>query len=255
MTRTEMDPRLAGEIRAELAAIGTKHSRLQRHQRRVRALAVGVGVLAIAGATTAAAVVASNFPGSTTVVPLAGISTATYTGTGEMDLGPVPAQAGAVILTVTCLNRQGTVSIEANPQIHGSVADFLTIHCSGRTTPVHITDGLLPKPGSTTITITAAPGTRWRAIAQYASSSTSPWGVNARGQTYGLCDHDGCPDLMAAQVIHGEEGYVHSKEFDAFSGSGYIKVYKSDGTTVIGRFAIGIADDGSHPLTTPAPTP
>ena len=42
---------------------------------------------------------------------------------------------------------------------------------------------------------------------------------------------------------------------DAFEGSGYINVYKSDGTTVIGRFAIGIPDDGSHPATTSTPGP
>jgi hypothetical protein len=247
MTRTEMDPQLAREIRAELAAIGTKHSRLQRHQRRVRALTVGVGVLAIVGATTAAAVVVSNIPGSTTVVPLGGISTATHTGTGTMDLGPAPAKVGAVILNVTCLNRQGTVSIETNPQNRGSSGDFVTIYCSGRTTPVHIKDGLLPKPGSTTITITADPGTRWKATAEYASSSTSAWGVNAHGQTYGLCNYKGCPNLMAAQELaHGEEGYIYSKEMDAFRGAGYLMVYKSDGTTVIGRFAIGIPDDGNH---------
>ncbi|MEJ1231001.1 MAG: hypothetical protein WDM88_10845 [Galbitalea sp.] len=66
--------------------------------------------------------------------------------------------------------------------------------------------------------------------------------MNARGQTYGKCDYDGCPDLMAAQVINGEEGYVSSRELDAFRGTGYVKVYKSDGTTVIGRFAIGIPE-------------
>lgn len=245
MTTTEMDPQLAREVRAELTAIGTKHSRLQRHQQRVRALTVGIGILAIAGATTAAAIVVNNIPGSTTVAPLGGISTATHTGTGTIDLGPAPAKAGAVILNVTCLNQQGTVSIDTNPQNPGSGGDFATIYCSGRTTPVHIKDGLLPKPGSTTITITADPGTRWKATAEYASSSTSAWGVNAHGQTYGLCNHNGCPELMAAQELaHGEEGYIYSTE--TIRGTGYLKVYKSDGTTVIGRFAIGIPDDGNH---------
>jgi hypothetical protein len=250
MTRSEMDPTLAHAVRAELTAIGTTHSRLQRHQRRVRILAVGIGIVAIAGVTTAAAIVVNNLQGSTTVVPIGGISTATHTGTGTVDLGPAPADAGAVILRVTCLNQQGTVSIETKPQNPGSAGDFLTIYCDGRTTPVHITDGLLPKPGSTTITITADPGTKWKATAEYASSSTSAWGVNSRGQTFGLCNHNGCPDLMAAQVVNGEEAYVNTKEFDTFEGSGYIKVYKSDGTTVVGRFAIGIPDDGRTPVPT-----
>ena len=120
MTTPEMDPQLAREVRAELTAVGTKHSRLQRHQQRVRALTVGIGILAIAGATTAAAIVVNNIPGSTTVAPLGGISTATHTGTGTIDLGPAPAKARAVILNFNCLNQQGTVSIDTNPQNSGS---------------------------------------------------------------------------------------------------------------------------------------
>lgn len=248
MTRSEMDAKLAQSVRAELAAIGTTHSRLQRHQRRVRIVAVGVGIVAIAGVTTAAAIVVNHLPGATTVTPISGISSATHTGTGTIELGLAPANAGAVILRVTCLNQQGTVNVETMPQNPGSDGDFLTIYCDGRTTPVHITDGHLPKPGSTTITITADPGTKWKATALYASSSTSAWGVNSSGQTFGLCNHNGCPDLMAAQVINGEEGYISAEESGAFEGTGYIKVYKSDGTTVIGRFAIGIPDDGNTPV-------
>lgn len=248
MTRSEMDSTLAHAVRAELAAIGTTRSRLQRRQRRVRILAVGIGIVAIAGVTTAAAIVVNNLPGVTMVLPIGGISSATHTGTGTVDLGPAPANAGTVILRVTCLTQTGTVTIETKPQNPGSAGDFLTIYCDGRTTPVHITDALLPKPGSTTITITADPGTKWKAAAEYASSSTSAWGVNSNGQTFGLCNQNGCPDLMAAQVINGEEAYVNTKEFGAFEGSGYIKVYKSDGMTVVGRFAIGIPNDGHTPV-------
>ncbi len=256
MTTTEMDPQLASAVRAELLAIGTKHSRLQRQQRRTRALAIGIGLVVMAGATTGAAIAVNNVPGTTTVESLGGITTAIHTGTGTLDLGPVPAKAGAVIVNLTCLNRKGTVTVQTKPQSRDSSAAFVTLYCGkGRTRPAHITDGLLPKPGSTTITITADPGTKWKATAEYANSTTSAWGVNAHGQTYGLCDYDGCPDLIAAQVINGEEGYVSSEEWNAFEGSGYIKVYKSDGTTVIGRFAIGISDDGSHPATTSAPKP
>jgi hypothetical protein len=247
MNTTEMNPQFASAVRAELAAIGTKHSRLQRHQRHTRALVIVVGVVAIAGATTGAAVVVNNLPGTTMVTPLGGIATATHTGTGTLDLGPVPAKAGAVVVNLTCLNKKGTVSLETKPQGPGSSFDIVALYCGkGRTKPAHINDGLLPKPGSTTITITADPGTKWKATAEYASSTTSAWGVNAHGQTFGLCDYKGCPALIAAQVINGEEGYVSAKEWDAFTGIGYIKVYRSDGTTAIGRFGVGIVDGGNH---------
>ncbi len=139
MSITEMNPRFASAVRAELAAIGSGHSRLQRQQRRTRALLITVGVLAIAGATTGAAVVVNSLPGTTTVTPLGGITRATHTGTATLDLGPVPTKAGAIVLTVTCLNRQGTVNIPTNPQNRGELGDFTTIYCAGRTTPVHNT--------------------------------------------------------------------------------------------------------------------
>jgi hypothetical protein len=252
MSTTEMDPQLARALRAELAAIGTKHSRLQRHQRRSRALAVGLGVFTIAGAITGAAIVVNCVPGSTTVAPLGGITSDSHTGTGTLDLGPVPASAGAVIIDLTCLNQQGTLIVPTKPQAPGSPESFVTIYCSGRIDPVHIKDALLPKPGSTTITITADPQTRWKATAEYASSFTSAWAMNARGQTYGLCNHNGCPDLMAARIIDGQEAYISTKESTALIGSGYLN-YKSDGTTFVGQFPIGIPNDG-HPIATPVPT-
>jgi hypothetical protein len=253
MSTTEMDAQLAQALRAELAAIGTKHSRLQRHQRRGRALAVGLGVFVIAGAITGAAIVVNSVLRSTTVAPLGGITTDSHTGTGTLDLGPAPANAGAVIVDLTCLNQQGTLIVPTKPQAPGSPESFVTIYCSGRIDPVHIKDALLPKPGSTTITITADPQTRSKATAEYASSFTSAWAMNARGQTYRLCNHNGCPDLMAARIIDGQEAYISTKESTALIGSGYLNIYTSDGTTIVGQFPIGIPNDG-HPIATPAPT-
>lgn len=243
MTSTDMDPRLADAVRGELRAIGTKSSRLQRQQRRGRALAVGIGLVAVAALTTGAAIVVNSLPGTTTVTAISGIRSATHTGTATMELGPVPAHASAVIVTLTCLNRVGTVSVETNSQNGNLEHDVQSLLCgAGRTKPARIVDAALPDAGTTSITITADPGTRWSATAGYASSSTTPWGVNARGQTFGKCTAQGCPDLIAAQVVDGEEGYVFSKQWDAFRGTGYIPVYKPDGTTVIGRFSIGIED-------------
>ena len=240
MTNTEMNPGVADAVRAELAAIGTKSSRLQRHQRLARGRAIGIAAVIVVGLTTGAAIVASSFPGSTTVNPLGGVHIATQTGTGQLELGPAPAHATRVILTVHCLRPEGTISITALPQSKGAEPGFGSFYCSSREMIWHMNDASLPDPGTTSITITADPGTAWTVTGQYASSATTPWGQNARGQTYGQCNVNGCPDLVGAQATNGNDGFVLAKQWASIRGSGYIPVYDSDGRTVIGQFAIGI---------------
>jgi hypothetical protein len=259
MNTTEINPEFARAVRAELTAIGTKSSRLQRQQRRTRGLALTIGALALAGATTGAAVIVNNFPGATTVTPLGQIVTATRTGTASLDLGPAPANAVAVIVDLTCLSSEGTVSVSTNPQSEGmrERPGGVEGDCALVRKPLHILDGLLPTSGTTSITITATPGTEWKATAQYASSSTTPWGVNAQGQTYGVPNVHGLPDLTPAQATNGKQGYIANKELQAMRHDGYINVYESDGTTVIGKFPIGHVpggDDGSASVTTDGPT-
>jgi len=241
MNTTEMNSEFARAVRAELIAIGTKSSRLQRQQWRTRGLALTIGALALAGATTGAAVIVNNFPGATTVAPLGQIVTATHTGTATLDLGPAPAHAGAVIVDLTCLSSEGTVSVPTNPQSEGRGEQPGSAEgdCALVRNPTHIDNGLLPASGTTSITITATPGTSWKATAQYASSSTTPWGVNARGQTYGVPNVHGLPDLTPAQATNGKQGYIATEELLAMDHDGYINVYESDGSTVIGKFPIG----------------
>jgi hypothetical protein len=104
MTPVGMNPAVAEAVRAELLAIGTKNSRLQRHQRRARQLALTIALIAAAGLSTAAAIVVNHFPGSTSVTPLGGLHSVTHTGTGALELGRAPAGATRVIVIVQCLN-------------------------------------------------------------------------------------------------------------------------------------------------------
>jgi hypothetical protein len=246
MTSSEMHPEVAGAVRSELALIGTKQSRLQRHQRHVRMLAIGIGVIVVAGLTTGAAIVVNGFPGSTKVTSLGGLHSATSTGTGALELGPEPAGASRVILTVQCLSSEGSISVMSVPQNKGDVGDFATFYCTGggridshgKVDPWHMNDAALPKKDGTSITITADPGTKWTVTGQYASSSTSPWGKNGRGETYGQCNVNGCPDLIGAQATNGKIGFVFVKQTTT-GADRYIPVYESDGTTVIGQFSIG----------------
>ena len=246
MTNIDMHPDVARAVRTELAAIGTKHSRLQLHQRHVRMLAVGIGAVIVAALTTGAGLVVNGFPGSTTVTPVGARHSATGTGTGILDLGPKPAGASRVILTVQCLNSVGSFSILSVPQNKGEVGDLATFYCKGggrvdshgKVDPWHMNDAALPKKGSTSITITADRGTKWAVTGRYATSSTRPWDKNAKGETYGQCNFNGCPDLIGARATNGKIGFVFVKQM-APGGDRYIPVYESDGTTVIGRFSIG----------------
>jgi hypothetical protein len=239
MSAPTLHPARAAAIERELAAIGTPDSRLERRQRRARRTAIACGAVALAGAVTAAAVLVSSLPGETTVTPLGHVVTGTYTGTASVELGLPPADAAVVILEVTCTDG-GMISVPlAREGISG--ADEVSWDCSSsiRRDSVRIPDGRLPAPGNTSITITADPGTEWSVTAEYASSSTTAWGVNASGQTYGVPNSNGLPDLQAAQATNGKVGYIFTEELMAMGEDRFINVYDSDGTTVIGQFPIG----------------
>ncbi|MCU1407337.1 MAG: hypothetical protein JWQ43_3640 [Glaciihabitans sp.] len=236
MTRTQMDTGFASGVRAELTAIGTRRSGLQRLQRRTRALALGVGALALAGATTGAAVVVANLPGATTVAPLGSSVSATFTGTGQIDLGPAPDNATSVLVDLSC--DVGQLALLTVPDADSAGPAWAGVDCAGSDGDVvHVDDGLLPPAGSTSITVTADDGTTWTATAQYATSSTTDWGTNADGQSYGVANVHGVPDLTRARADNGEWGYVYSAEAMATEGEGFLTVFGADGHTVVGQQA------------------
>ena len=239
---TEMNTDFARGVRAELTAIGTKRSHLQRNQRRTRTLAVGLGALALAGATTGAAVAIYGFPGETTVAALGGVVSATHTGTASIDLGPAPANASVVILDVTCVSNIGDVGLLTTPTDGDAGPSGASMNCAiGHT--MHITDGLLPGEGTTSIRITATEGTTWSATAQYGSSATTEWATNANGQTYGVPNVHGSPDLTPALATNGKEGYLFAADLFTREAGETVYVYESDGETVVGEFDIQEAEE------------
>lgn len=244
MSTTKMDTEFAQAVRAELTAIGTKESRLHRHQRRTRTIAMSVGAVVLLGATTGAAAVINSLPGTTSVAPLGNIVTAEHSGTGSIDLGSAPANATVVVIDLTCVTDAGWVSVLTVPNAGSEGPDGTGVDCAvnaGRT--IHIDDGLPPLTGTTSITITADSGTTWNATAQYGTSATTEWGVNANGQTYGAPNINGVPDLTPARASNGELGYIFSEELLAMDQEGFINVYESDGTTVIGQQPFHVVDN------------
>jgi len=237
MNTTTLSSPVAAAIEAELAAIGTAGSRLQREQRRAHRLALVLGAAAGAAVLTAGALVVIGFPGETTTTPVGQVVSGTYTGTADVELGVVPDGAGAVILDVTCVQGGGVIMVPLN----GREAEAASWDCDVRPHTVHIVDGRLPDQGSTSITITADPGTRWSVTARFAMTSTTDWGVNENGQTYGVPNERGVPDLTPALATNGKVGYVVDRDLLSLGvgEEGFIDVYESDGTTVIGQFFIG----------------
>jgi hypothetical protein len=240
LTTTDMRPGAAATIRAELASIGTPDSRLQRAQRRTRVTASVVGVAAVALATSAAALVVTGMPGSTATDALGPTTTATRTGPALVDIGRAPETAGAVIVDVTCLSDSGMVQVSTGDGTTGA-----GVSCSGDGPHrLHVVDGQLPSAGTTTFPVSSSPGTRWHAVLQYASSVTSRWSVNAKGQTFGIENQHGHPDLVPGRADDGRLGWVLWSETAGADEPGTVDVYESDGETVIGHQT---ADAGTMP--------
>src|SRR5471030_4639 len=106
----------------------------------------------------------------------------------------------------------------------------------------------LPRSRDST-TITTTPDARWRLIATYASVTTTAWGVNASGQTYGVQNKHGIPDLIAVTATNHRSGYVYADQLNTPSPKTpsqaiaqnnapprTLTVYQSDGKTPTGKF-------------------
>lgn len=115
---------------------------------------------------------------------------------------------------------------------------------------MRVEDGLLPSPRTTSITITAERGTAWSATAQYATSTATEWGINANGQTFGIPNINGVPDLTPARASNGEVEYVYSVELTTTENEGFISADESDGTTIVGQQPFQIVDDIPVDVTT-----
>jgi hypothetical protein len=101
--------------------------------------------------------------------------------------------------------------------------------------------------GQHTTVIHAGTGERWRVVATYSARTTTAWGTNDDGLTYGVANDRGTPDLLAVIATNGETGYVYSRDLQVPEPTGlqtgastskpiHLPVYTSDGHTVIGQF-------------------
>lgn len=249
----DLDPAFAAGLRAALvsrvaASAPASSAPTARRSARRRpwflGLGLGAGLLLAGGA---AAAISGLLPGSDDVTTYGAPTTQTLTGTSAVDLGPRPAGATHVTLAFSCLSAD-----------RFEFADGSSVSCRASEIGASASTVLELAADATTTTITTSADARWTATAQYASVEITPWGVNAAGQTYGIQNENGVPDLIAVHASNGLRGYAFATDVDnpwgteptspahalalqaAHDGEQIsVPVYESDGSTVIGEFLIG----------------
>jgi len=260
MTTREMDPVFASALREALIANVERTPRLRRRWRWRLGIGVCAGSVFVGGGVALAAGVFSP-PGAPLDTQLGNIIVVTRTGSATIDIGPAPATATNVSLTLTCLSV-GTFDFPDGSSMTCS-PPLSTAAGSGQSTEV------IPlQPGQHTVTIDTSANASWRLQAVYVNRVTTSWGTNASGQTYGVTNQNGTPDLVAVSIDQGKvQGYVKASDINCASGNYVvhspaqalawdaasknrnisIPVYESDGKTVIGVFVI---DGGGSDATT-----
>jgi hypothetical protein len=275
MTTPEFDPERSAAIRAGLATTVEKADRMPAPGWRALAAVALAGVL-VGGAVTAA--VAANLPepeerasasGTAPVLPegllpgapiitLLGESTSTVVSTPvELALAP-PAEATDVRVTVTCLTT-GWTYWGFDPEGNNPSSSCAEGERSDAFMDFSLDLG-------ETLFVTPDAGTEVIVTTQFLHSVQTDWGVNAKGQTYGVTKPGAGddPDLISAVGVDGTIGYVSGEELDQVngtvdtieealrtmednepitadyqSGGATVPLYESDGTTVIGEFRVG----------------
>ncbi|WP_114907832.1 hypothetical protein [Ornithinimicrobium murale] len=220
------------------------------------------GVMETSSPTGADGAEPRMLPGGTEVTHLSEPLTATHTGTATVQLGERPDEATGVAVWLDCLSAGDFTYPDGNGMI-------CTAEDADAAEPVSDEDFAVNAwvihlaRGQEQIEITATEGATWRLTAAYASTEMTEWGVNAKGETYGMENADGSPDLIGVVATNGREGYAYVSDMNAAYGpeptspehalemqeerrgkTVSVPVYESDGETVVGEFVIGSSQGG-----------
>jgi hypothetical protein len=209
------------------------------------------GVTLFAGTAAAAATGLLSLPGTSVDTPKSSAVTGSYVGSQTVSLGAPPEGVSGVSVSLHCLTP-GHFDLPGGGRLVCTDADF-----AGTSTRAGFDAFIVPisdiKDGD--LRVSALGGAKWELAAHYVNSETLPWSVNADGQTYGVVNDNGTPDLVAAIATNGTEGYVHREDLEPDDGASVvdgqsmprstqegrreINVYASDGVTFLGTFVIG----------------
>jgi hypothetical protein len=215
-----VDERFSAALRAELIS-QVQNTRSTRARRRTKVW-LGLGALAgagLLGGVGAAAAGLFTLPGGEQVTALTAPVTETHTGTATVELGAAPKGATGIDIELTCLSPG-----------HFEFADGTTSTCTTVDvgTPQAWTGTTFPlAPGQESVTIRTGPETRWQLTAKYVNQETTDWGQNARGDTYGVGNANGMPDLIAVIATNGRSGYAYRTDLEEANGTAASKTFKS----------------------------
>jgi len=234
----ELDPVFGASLRAALIGrVATRRSRWHVSRRTSIAIVL-VGGITLGG--SAALALSGALPGAPIVTHHGRSVPGTYTGDATIELGARPADATEVSIQFTCIDP-GTFTFSDGSSLVCDERDAIhSVDAAALTTTYEVPLG--PGETSTSVTVTPEEAT-WRAIATYASTADSAWAANANGQTYGVENSHGRPDLIAIWADNGQQGYAFATDLYPQAGgpaTGDIPVYLSDGTTVVGTFTAGM---------------
>lgn len=241
----KMDEAFASSLRAALVEHVETSPAVRRRTRWHVIIGAGIGALLVGGGVAVATGVLP-LPGADMVTPLASSVTQTGSGTGTIELGNPPAGATVIDIKLTCLTA-GTFVTD----------DGASMVCTGADSGSGTMGWQVPvQGGQHTTAIHAGAGERWRVVATYSAVTTTSWGTNADGLTYGVANDRGTPDLLAVIATNGKTGYVYSRDLQVPEPTGLqtgastskpiqLPVYTSDGHTVIGEFITNEAPGSS----------
>ncbi|KZM77569.1 hypothetical protein [Cellulosimicrobium sp. I38E] len=253
----DLDPVFADALRGALVAQASVAAPRRPARRRWWAGVGALGALAVAGGT-AYAVTALVEPGGTVVTRLAGPVEVTRAGTSTVELGPRPDGATHVELSLVCLDA-GRFVLEDGANMTCSTED-----AQDQARRLAAGEGagmgwsVVAVPGDESVRVEAEPGARWHLVATYVDETVTAWATNANGDTYGVANDTGWPDLVSVYATNGRVGYAFARDLeDAQGGSPTspeeaaawqeeregkaisVPVYESDGETVIGELVVG----------------
>lgn len=254
MNTVEMDPVFTASLREALItnASSAPQVRHRWHWRFGAGMIVG---LTLAAGSVALATGLFTQPGAPIDTQLGSIMTATRTGTATIDIGTPPAGTTDISLKLTCLTV-GTFDFPNGSSLSCSAVDLT------KTSAQRTASEIVPiAPGLDVLTIKTSSNAIWTLQVDYVNQVATAWGINANGQTFGVPNQSGTPDLVAVFADNANvRGYVKESNLNCAAGGDVsspaeavewdkvsqnrnvsIPVYESDGVTVVGTFTVGSA--------------
>jgi hypothetical protein len=235
-----------------------RHVRTSRRRRRTMPVVVATLAVLVVGGSIASA---SRVPGELEK-PLARPVIVTHVGSAVVPLPPAPPDATNVRIILSCMTPGrcetpgGGVSGGDWATFDGPLLQADSLRLTNRPD-----DGsaqvLPPIDPSDGLRVLAGPDVVWRLYAVYVDEYESEWFTNESGQTYGVPNNSGAPDLIAVWTDSGQLGYTptdqllgmdaqpqfHSavdvqKYVSAHSEKQRLPVFAEDGQTLIGYLTI-----------------